>query len=269
MLEIPGEEAPTDPGLQARQRKAAEEKIQQAARKRRSRILGAVAGLVVIGLGAAGAYGYQVQQSALTLDLDDYYVLPLSEVEGAPTGGDPAAPPVDAAPTQGTASTHAVRHGNGTSGGGGSGSQGPALKTASGGPEGGPSGPLAIAPASPGGLGVGLSDIGVGFVDADRVLTDDNEIYDMAKRVMLATQPQLQACYNQRLKIVDGLKGAWEVSFTIAKDGTTKNTKISGVNGSDSELEACMTRSVGGWHFAKIAKDLNIRRTVRFGAGGW
>ncbi|MES2644225.1 MAG: protein kinase [Myxococcota bacterium] len=100
-------------------------------------------------------------------------------------------------------------------------------------------------------------------------LTDNDEIIAMAKAVINASSPQLQGCYNERLKQVEGLKGAWEVSFTIAKDGATTSVHVSGVNGSDAELEACMARQVTAWQFQPIVKAQPIKKTYRFGGGSW
>jgi hypothetical protein len=272
MLEIPGEEAPTDPGLQARQRKEAEDKVRARAQRKKSRFLGAGAVVLIGMVGVAAVWSYQAQQSALTYEMDDYYVMPLSELAVA---ADPVAP--EAAPSPNTAaavhSPRAVRTAptqqvptftnTGPEGGIASGP-----KSASGGlPEDDTRRPSMMPVGEGGTSSVGAADIQVDRFASERVLTDDQEIYDMAKRVINLSSPQLQSCYNQRLKMVEGLKGAWELTFSIATDGSTKGVRASGVNGSDTELESCIVRSVGAWHFQKVTKVWGpIHKTYRFGA---
>ncbi|MDP2311526.1 MAG: AgmX/PglI C-terminal domain-containing protein, partial [Pseudomonadota bacterium] len=101
------------------------------------------------------------------------------------------------------------------------------------------------------------------------VLTDNDEIFAMAKAVINMSSVQLQACYDQRIKEVEDLKGAWSAAFTIAKDGTTKSVAVEGVNLSDAPLEACMTAAIADWRFERIAKEQPVKKTYRFGAGAW
>jgi len=269
MLEIPGEEAPTDPGLQLRLKKEQEDELALAKKKKKSRLLGVLALVVLLGLAGAGVAVWQNQQEALTYEMDDYYATPLSELE--------AAAPVPV-PSPGAVGATAVN-----------GSRPPPKKAGGDVPTigvGAPVGDLSARPRPPPELGAdqlapavgsALGDGGgvrgdqikVTFASSDRVLSDDGEIFAMAKAVINASSPQLQGCYNQRLKQVEGLKGAWEVSFTVAKEGSAKNVRVTGVNGSDADLEGCMSRAVSSWKFQKIVKDQPVKKTYRFGAGSW
>lgn len=275
MLEIPGEEAPTDPGIQARARKEQEDKALLAKKQRKNRILGALSLVVLFAIGGTGVWAYQTQQQALTYEMDDYYATPLSELQTAPAqpvavAGDPAGaqtgpegPGTNGGRPNGRKAPDVAPIGTGTPDGS-TGARRPSFQT----------GQDAAAPSVGSASGTGGGDLGVGqikvgYVGSDKVLTDNDEIFAMAKSVINASSPQLQGCYNQRLKAVEGLKGAWEVSFTIGKNGTAKNVAVSGVNGSDAELEACMDRQVSGWKFQKIVKDQPVKKTYRFGAGSW
>jgi len=277
MLEIPGEEAPTDPGVQARQRQEQEDRARRAAQQKKSRVLGVVAFLALVGLGAGGYQVWQSNQAAMTYEMDDFYVMPLEEIQGPPQAAavDPAA--ASAAGTPGTPrdakagatgrkpSTNlpvAQNDRPATDGG--------PLKASTGGGSTGDVAPASMSTALPtGGTSLGGGAIKVGQVGSDAVLTDEAAIYDMAKRVITGLSPQVQNCYNQRLKQVEGLKGAWEVSFTIGRDGATKGVRVNGVNGADSELETCITRAVSAWQFQKIVKDQPVKRTYRFGPSSW
>lgn len=271
MLEIPGEEAPTDPGLQARLRKEQEDKVLLAQKQRKSRIYGALGLVVLLGLSGVGVVAYQAQKEALTYEMDDYYATPLSELQTAapvpvaetPSAVDPATATAAAngrptgrkstAPTIGSGATPSTG--------------GPARPSYKSGSD-EPPPELSSASGSVGG-GTGAGSIKVGYVGTDKVLTDNDEIFAMAKAVINASSPQLTGCYNNRLKQVEGLKGAWEVAFTIGRDGVAKSVRVTGVNGADAELERCMSQSVSSWKFQRIVKDQPVKKTYRFGAGGW
>lgn len=267
MLEIPGEEAPTDPGLQARLRKEAEEKVAARRRTTKNRIIGAVVTLVLLAAVGGGAAWWKAQEAARTYTMDDYFVLPLEEISGpppestapsAPTPGSngkqperkqPKAVPQPGEPTP-SADPMLNRHD------GSSNIPGDLV-------------PVSGTPATQSGVGIGTGSVAVERLGNDVVLTDPGEIFEMAKRVLNAMSPQLQTCYNQRLKQVADLKGAWRVGFVIAKDGGVKNVSVTPVNGNDAELESCMTRTVGNWKFQKIVKDQPVEKTYRFGPGSW
>lgn len=274
MLEIPGEEAPTDPGLQARQRQEEEAKVRLAAQKKKNRAVGLVAVLALVVVAGGGAYAWQAQQAAMTYTMEDYYELELEDMSGPPAqqaaGADPATPA-----TPGTnAPAKVASNGRKPAGqpqGASQGSEAGVLGTkraSDAGPEGDAAlatGPSTALPSS----SLGASAIKVSQVGTDVVLKDDQQIYDMAKRVINVSNGQVQNCYNQRLKAVPTLQGAWDVSFVIAKDGGVKSVKASPVNEKDAELEECIVRAVGSWKFQRISRDQPIKKTYRFGASGW
>ena len=245
MLEIPGEEAPTDPGLQARLRKEAEDKVAARKRANRNRAIGAVALLLFLGSIGGGVAWWKARQAATTYQMDDYFVLPLEDISGPPPTTDPAANPTN--PTNPRPNgDRKTPHTNGTPTPNGAPETDPFEKRHDGSSE----IPRDLVPVSGGPVTPTLVGTGSGTVDVQRlgndvVLTDPGEIFEMAKRVLNAMSPQLQSCYNQRLKQVSDLKGAWRVGFVIAKDGGVKNVNVTAVNGNDGELESCMVRTVG------------------------
>jgi hypothetical protein len=273
MLEIPGEEAPTDPGLQAKKRQEEQAKVLEAAKSRKSRVVGVFALLALVGLGAAGAVAWQKSQEAVTYDDPNFFVLPLEDIAEAPPDAPP--PPPSAAPT-----TAAPR-------GNGGGRKSPAvggptadvvappsgesdlLKRPTGERQGDAVGAAVTTALPTGGTGLGGGSIRIEQVGSDAVLTDPGEIREMIKRVIGALSPQVQACYTQRLKQVESLKGAWNVSFTITKAGGTSNVRAEGLNGSDAELEACMVRAVSTWRFQKVNQEFPVKKSYRFGAQSW
>jgi hypothetical protein len=275
MLEIPGEEAPTDPGKVARLRAEAEAQKQRKASQKRNALLGALSLVVLSGVGAAGFWQYQKQQEALVMEFEEFYQVPLDEIASAPKPdpavaasptGKPAAGKPRATPSSGTGSPGVARGSDAPTG------DAPAMKGAIGSAPSGDALPdgIAKATAAPATGGFGSSNIGVERLGlGDKVLTDEGEIYEMAKRVIAASSPQMQTCYNQRLKQAEGLAGAWKLAFTIDRTGATKNVGVNGVNVQDAELEACMVRAVQGWKFQRIGKDQPITKSYRFGASSW
>ena len=273
MLEIPGEKAPTDPGLQARL-KSEKEAREKAGRQKRRNLALAFVTVVFLGIaGAGGVWKYQEGQAALVYEMDDYYQVELSEIKGAPIP-EPTAPEVPAG-KNGTKRQSARQNPTGS----GTAAPPPAdgLADNSGTKRSKVSGnPGVVAPPGTGsaegndriGFGNG-GDVAINRPSLDKTLTDDAEVYDMAKKFITSYSPQLQTCYNQRLKQVDGLQGAWKLTFTIGTSGLTKDVEVSGVNVVDPELDECMERSVKAWRFQKIFKETQITKTYRFTPPTW
>lgn len=271
MLEIPGEEAPTDPGLQARQKKEAEEKVRLAATQRRNRVVGVFVSLLAILAVGAGVYTWKAQQEALVYDVEDYYALPLEDLaaapppEAQPAVGEPPAPEKGPKKTRPVSDAALAMNPLPTSSGSSS-LDGTKRATST-----GPGGDLAIDPlqAGSGTVGIGGAQVRIERLGADVVLTDEAEIFEMAKRVLSAYSPQVQNCYNQRLKQKEGLQGVWNVNFVITTEGGVRAVTVKGLNTSDGEMEQCITRTVSAWKFQKISKERPLSKPYRFGPAGW
>jgi len=248
------------------------------ARTRRSRMYGGLGFLAIAALASVGFWQYRAQQTVLVYDAEEYYETPLSELASAPIA--PIAPiaPVVAGETAGTVAGVTSPAPVGSTGSrrqpptpsvakvGGGTADVAAMKRGSSSRD----GDVAVLPTVTAGAersstGLGAVDIGVTRIGMDRVLSDEQEIYDMVKRVLSANGAQARACYDQRLKQVEGLRGSWDVSFTIAKDGTTKGVRIKAVNAKDVELEGCLERSVKSWKFQKIYEEKPVTKPFRFG----
>jgi hypothetical protein len=297
MLEIPGEEAPTDPGAEVRKRKEEEDRVRAEAERKRSRTTAiAVSLLLVVGIGGVSFAWYRKQnEQAAVLDMEEYYQVDFASLPGqqpAPADGAVAAAPQGAVaaavkPAVGSKSAASrlqaarpdvlaadapIVTGTTASGDGAVAATG-GLKRASSGdalPADALPTAVAVGPTSTGGSSrFGGADISVSRVGMDVVLSDEAAIYEMAKRVINASSAQLQTCYNNRLKQVESLKGGWKVSFVIGKDGMTKDVGVSALNAADTELEQCMTRAVQGWRFQRVSKDQPVTKTYRFGPSGY
>lgn len=273
MLEIPGEEAPTDPGLQARLRQQAEDAV-RAKKKRQVNRLAGLVGLFLAVAAVGGGMRYQAARDAeLVYELDDYYVIPDSALQSAPV---PVAAVVAADPTPGTTS-HRPKNPSATAQGSGSlPADGAADDVVASAPQtfvpaARPKTDIKLAPTANAADGVRTTsmDFAIGRVSSAAVLQNDDEIKAMARKVIDAYSPQLTTCYQTRLAQNDTLKGAWKVAFTISQDGAATKVKVTAVNAPDAELEACMTRNIQSWKFQKIYDDFPLSKTYRFGAEGW
>ena len=275
LLEIPGEEAPTDPGLQARMRQKAEA-MQQAKRGQSRNMLLALAGVcVAAALGGAGWWQMHKDAEALVYELDDAYMAPKDGMIAAAVA---PPPPVAAAAAVATAPTRNAKSGsksptrNETDFFAGEGGENVASAKESG----TVSTSLKYVPSRPMedikvGLGAGTPILSpLGGVDiaikrkSSAVLETDDEITVMAKRVTGAYQPQIDTCAQQQLKENPAFAGAWRVTFTIGTEGTIFALKIKGLDESKEAFEACIKRNVSSWRFERIAKEFPVAKTYRF-----
>ena len=271
--EIPGEEAATDPGDEERER---QERSDSRRRVYRAVVpiflaLPVVAIAVIFALYVLFKPEPEVQTLNLDnaeywqADLEDLMVITASETEGeeaetvavAKTGGgsnstapgDPSGDPL--------ASVVAPRVGEAGPGGprkvGTQGADGPdvdvALKSAGG------------ASDNP------FAEIGVSVKhkrESGVTLTNDNDIIEMIKSVLGAETPRLQSCYDRRLKVVEGLRGAWVLNFTVTKGGKVVKARATGKQQSDADLESCIAGKVAHWRFQPIKADMPVQKTVHF-----
>lgn len=271
MLEIPGEDAPTDPGAHVRQKQEEAQRVADARQQRRSWAIWGVAATGLLGLAVFGAWKYQQHREAVTYDLDDYYVMPLEDIVVATEPSAPVAP-VQVASAQGAPSGSGTRHASSpppavaASGTPPEGAAADGLARPSGGSSASDAVPADLAAALSSGGSVGLGGASIGVSRPDVVLSDPAEIRAMIGRVLSGSRPQLNACYQQRLKQVPDLRGTWDLSFTVSKDGVAGAIDAKGRGAGDRELEACMERSVAGWKFMKVASPAPVQVPFQFSA---
>lgn len=250
--EIPGEEAPTDPGAQAK----ANAEIEAEAVKKRSRAPMIIGGLLAV-LVAVGGGIYATQQPEPEAPMEMPEIVIDRDISGhinpdEPEGEDPpeelasaspgAAPRNDAPPTGGqvVASPQAP-------------------------PDRG-----SIAPSGPKG-GINSFDPGValnplGSVSASsKILTSESEINAMVASTLGTYTSRLQRCYNSRLKDREDLSGTWNIAFTITRQGKASRVSVSPRGASDAPLEACLQKTVTAFTFQKIAQEKPVSFPASFG----
>lgn len=87
-------------------------------------------------------------------------------------------------------------------------------------------------------------------VDAKReaaLLTDTSDISAATTDMLKARVPRLQLCYERSLKSNEELRGTWRLSFTIDTDGRVKKPSAVGQQMSDDRMERCMVDKMARW----------------------
>lgn len=100
-----------------------------------------------------------------------------------------------------------------------------------------------------------------GFV---MVLETPSEINAAVRRTTRKKKGQLEQCYNQQLKADPALKGRWIVGFTIKKDGSTSGVSVKHMDQRSRDFEDCVKRSVQKWKFPAIAYELELEKEYSF-----
>lgn len=281
LLEVPGDDAPTDPGLELRNKQKAEEMAAAAKKAKRNRAFMVVGALMVVMLTVLGGWRYQAWKESLEYDPQEYYQLPLEDLTIAEAMA-PQNVPVDP-----------VKVPTGTGGTNGSnGSKTPNIadprfnsnipsagkpnnpvasntpdrrNPTTTGPTGGPSDAVLPDFGTPTSVNVpSASSVGGGDV-----LSDRKDIEDMAERVIKVYRSQVLACYEQAAKQIPDLKGIWTISFTITPDGTTANIRVKGAGVTNPDMENCMQRRVGSWKFQKLTQEFKLAKQYRLSPSGW
>ena len=267
---IPGDEAATDPGVEAQQAEAEANRDEE-----RKQSGGRMAFLIVLLLGAVGSAGWfywqQVQEDEkiaeiLMEDEDvEFFQFDAEQIDFM-TAEDQAAVEAQAVADAKANKPTKQRQPKEDAGSFGAGDDrfadaGAGAADSSGSGD-GPS--LSITSMGPASLSTGP---GVALSRKDVVLTDPTEIQQMAGTAIKRYSGQIKSCYETELKGNESLRGSWTLTFTINADGSTSSAKVKADNASDSGLEECMKRQVAQWSFQKIAKPQPVGKTYRFGPG--
>ena len=271
LIEVPGEETPTNPGEAA----AASVAAATAAPKRSKAPAFAAAAVVVLALGGAGAWallGGAPPADDVAEGSDDFVIVPLSRHQDL---ADPAAAAAEVEAPRASGRSASVTGGARAQAAPGGGRDGSAVATADAAepPEAGPSQAGMVAPPASGGgnvlanpLGALSSGVGPGARGPQGiVLSDPNEIYEMVQKRMKVGASQLEQCYSMRLKEDESLRGAWTAEWVIEATGRTAKVRVRGDDRADPALEACMKKVIEGWVFQALVEPMAIDKTFRFG----
>ena len=244
---IPGEEAPTNPGAQAR---ANAELEAEASRKRSSTplIIGVLVVLLVVGGVVATQSGPdEVHPSTYEIEIN-------SDLSSHVNPDDPDEPEEE--PEVQPAAQEIVRAQPPTGGQVAAATPAPVDRGS-------------VAPS--GGInsfdpGVAISPLAGVTSGASQILTSKADIDAMIKRSVGTYMSRLERCYNSRLNELPDLKGTWVLSFTVTRQGKTARVNVNGRGTSDSTLERCLTQTVSRFSFQTIAEESPVTIPIDFGA---
>ncbi len=274
VIEIPGDETPTDPGIGKR----AEEQV-ETERQRRWGMLAAVAALVLVVLLGAGSVLWwridQQSQAALQAQLEaeaefDFYIAP-SDAHELPSK-EPEQPEQAAVASAGGGTSRRTYTEIPSSGGSSSKSKTyDFIGTSDAGePELANLNERKVEVGS-GGTDFGSVGLSVPRIDIQRggvsslALSDPEEIRLSVGTALKAYSKQMTACYERRLKNTPDLRGTWDVSFTILSTGRTSNIAVIPQSTRDTELEGCMKQAVALWTFQPLVSSKDVAKAYKFG----
>jgi hypothetical protein len=297
MLEVPGEEAPTDPGLALKQKLEHESRAREASERARGQRI-AVGSMVLLAGLAVFAIWAVVGGGADTLAISYYQLDPDAlkrKQESDAKARAEAQAKADAEAAQRAAAARAARRlPEGTPGAGAGsvddmlagigtlGPQGtnagtgaaPAPTPGADGAAGSSLGGGSLALGKPGTAGATVP-VGVGTVSLSgsgnagpalptssvamgtrtaAAMASPNDIQSMIFDRFSKYERQLQACWAARLKMDEGAKGSWKVSFTVNPDGSVAAPRLKALGKPDPTFEGCAIEKVKKWTFLPIAR---------------
>ncbi len=269
--EIPGEEAPTDPGAVVRARQEKED-AKTVARSRVPVILLTLAMGTLIAGAAWLATRPPAEVPVLDFDQLEFAEYEIVALEDPDTEAAPA--PTQPRPRPGPSALDRAANGNG-----------PDINVAemgnSGNPDGGAGGTrtigggggdidpeIELGGAGFGGDGLGSIDIGPQRRQLRGVtLSDPNDIVDMIRATMEQGIPRLQRCYTRAYGTNSDLRGEWMLTYTLLESGEPSDVRVDGKTMSDAAMEECIATRVKGWNFQPIVNNQPIQKTLRFRPG--
>ncbi len=96
-------------------------------------------------------------------------------------------------------------------------------------------------------------------------LYDADEVAEAITHTLRANSGRFEQCYNQRLKGNDSLRGSWMVSFTVMPSGVTQGVRVRALKMRDDVLEECLGRQMGSLTFPKISEASPFAKKYHFG----
>jgi hypothetical protein len=291
ILEIPGEEAPTDPGLAKRQaaQQAARAEAERAGRTRNV-ALASLGALLVTGL-VVGLALMRDDQGRLHLEF--YKVMPvLQKSQPTESAGKADAEAKASAPKPRTAAPAPVEAPAAPAGGlagrllaaGGGG--GSAASTVTFGNVATSTGAVnTVVPGATGNAAAGFTGgtVSTGTITGGAASTTAAPAVTAAAATATGAQrspadaraaiaqryaaykTQFGVCGDQQLAANPNFEGRWALTFTVQPDGTTSNVSLRGP--SNAALVTCVESKVKGWKFTPPGQPLAYSDTVSFTRG--
>ncbi len=275
VIEIPGDETPTDPGIGKRV-----EATVESDQRRGFGVFAAVGGLVLVVLVGAGSVLWwridQQRQADLRAELqaqqdNDFFILPAEEHQLSYQAAEQEQQAQ--AQAQSVGRSHAARgsvvsvpSASGTAGSSGRNSydfRGAAAEDE-----------VELAEIKERDIKVEVGSFGpsVPSISINRgsvgsmALSDPDEIRKSVGTALETYSKQMTTCYERRLKTAPDLAGTWMVSFAIGTDGRTSGVSVVPQSTRDAQLESCMGQAIAKWTFQPMASKQNFSKPYTFGS---
>lgn len=270
--EIPGEEAPTDPGAAVR----AVQEAEDAKTVQRSRLPLVAAVIALFGLAGGAAWiATRPPPEVPVLDFDqlEFAEYEITVMDDPDTEAPAAAPTPRPRQPRPSGLDELIASGDPSVGGAGTGNDGSADAD----PNAGGTRRIEGEDADVDPTRMNIPSVGVGGSSMDGpdlsirrgnvpsvTLTDDGEIVDMLARTLSENVRGLNVCYTRELRTNDSLRGEWVLEATVMPNGSVTDIRVTGVNMSSAPMESCIATKVEAWPFQRIRAAQGIRKTLRF-----
>lgn len=273
---IPGEEAPTDPGVHVRQQQEKADR-RAAGSTRWIPVLGV--GVLFLGVVTAALWVtlHQPPPVAAILDFDDLAGYPSIELVALPVAEDqvpevatapkPRPRPRTPAPATGMGDEKGVDAST-VDVGQPAVAQVDEIRRVRVGDA--PDTELAGGPGTNDVLGGGGPNFDLGGIGVKRApprLTTDDAIIGHIYSVMKEGAPRIRKCYDMRLKTTTSVAGTWQIDYTVGREGDVQGVKVVGLEMADADLETCLRREVEQWKFYPIRADQPVTKRFTFRPG--
>jgi hypothetical protein len=97
------------------------------------------------------------------------------------------------------------------------------------------------------------------------VLNDVGQIRSMAMRVLQKGNKRLEPCYQQKNSVQPSYAGRWRLTVDINREGEVADLELTPLSGADSDMARCIKSHVKRWTFRRIAEPVSVSYEYRFG----
>ncbi len=276
VIEIPGDETPTDPGIGKR----VEDQV-ESERQRRWGVYVAVGGLVLVVLvGASSVLWWRVDQqhqADLQAQFDaeseiEFYIASAEEHQLPSLAKAEEVAPISSGASSAPHSSHGTIT-NVPSSSSGSGSKSNRYDFTGSSDVDQPElaklheRSIEVAPAADlGSVGFSVPQIEISRTGVSGMaLSDPEEIRKSVGTALKAYSKQMNTCYERRLKNTPDLAGTWDVGFTITQNGHTSGIGVVPQTTRDAMLESCMSQAIASWTFQPMVQPQKFAKAYTFG----
>jgi hypothetical protein len=97
------------------------------------------------------------------------------------------------------------------------------------------------------------------------VLEDSAKIEDMVARVLTRGRREIEGCFDVAKRNNPRATGGWYVGFTVSTEGKPVGVGVEPLGSANSNIEGCIQSSVSGWRFQRVSEEVQVSDTYRMG----